>query len=46
MNTSWDFLLSLKEKGRQTAEKWLEGDYKQVGIKSTFDVEEHFFGKF
>jgi NTE family protein len=46
MNTSWDFLLSLKERGRQTAEKWLESDYKQVGIKSTFDVEEHFFEKF
>jgi NTE family protein len=46
MNTSWDFLLSLKERGRQTAEKWLEGDYSQIGIKSTFDIEEHFFDKF
>lgn len=45
MNTSWDFLLSLKERGRQTASKWLESDFKQVGIKSTFDVEEHFFDK-
>ncbi|MES2133650.1 MAG: patatin-like phospholipase family protein [Bacteroidota bacterium] len=45
MNTSWEFLLSLKERGRQTASKWLESDYKQVGIKSTFDVEEHFFDK-
>ncbi len=45
LNTSWEFLLSLKEKGRQTASKWLESDYKQVGIKSTFDVEEHFFDK-
>ena len=45
MNTSWEFLLDLKERGRQTASKWLEGDYKQVGIKSTFDVEEHFFDK-
>jgi NTE family protein len=45
MNTSWDFLLSLKERGRQTATKWLESDFKQVGIKSTFDVEEHFFDK-
>ncbi len=45
MNTSWDFLLSLKEKGRQTAEKWLETDYQLVGVKSTFDIEEHFFDK-
>ncbi|MBS1634698.1 MAG: patatin-like phospholipase family protein [Bacteroidetes bacterium] len=46
MNTSWDFLLSLKEKGRQIASHWLESDFKEVGLKSTFDVEEHFFGKF
>jgi len=45
LNTSWEFLLDLKERGRQTASKWLESDYKQVGIKSTFDVEEHFFDK-
>lgn len=46
MNTSWEFLLELKEKGRNIAEKWLENDYPEVGLKSTFDVEEHFFGKF
>jgi NTE family protein len=46
MNTSWEFLLQLKEKGRETADKWLEKDFKEVGLKSTFDVEEHFFGKF
>jgi NTE family protein len=46
MNTSWEFLLDLKEKGRQIAETWLATDYQQVGVKSTFDVEDHFFGKF
>jgi NTE family protein len=45
MNTSWEFL-QLKEKGREIASQWLETDFKQVGLKSTFDVEEHFFGKF
>jgi NTE family protein len=45
MNTSWEFLLELKEKGRQIAQQWLETDYAEVGLKSTFDVEEHFFGK-
>lgn len=45
MNISWDFLLSLKEKGRQIAEKWIQTDYQNVGLKSTFDVEEHFFDK-
>ena len=46
MNTSWEFLSNLKNKGREIAEKWLAGDYKEVGLKSTFDVEEHFFDKF
>ncbi len=46
MNTSWDFLLNLKNKGREIAEKWLAKDFKEVGLKSTFDVEEHFFDKF
>lgn len=46
MNTSWEFLLNLKEKGRQIAEEWLRSDYQMIGVKSTFDVEEHFFRKF
>jgi len=45
MNTSWDFLLELKQKGRDIAQKWIETDFHEVGSKSTFDVEEHFFGK-
>jgi NTE family protein len=45
MNTSWEFLLKLKERGRETAEHWLQTDYNEVGLKSTFDVEEHFFRK-
>lgn len=45
MNTSWEFLVSLKEKGRQIASRWLDTDFKEVGLKSTFDVEEHFFDK-
>ncbi len=46
MNTSWDFLLDLKQKGRETAEHWIHNEFHEVGRKSTFDVEEHFFGKF
>jgi NTE family protein len=46
MNTSWEFLLDLKEKGRAIAEEWIQTDFHQVGSKSTFDVEEHFFDKF
>lgn len=46
MNTSLDFLLSLKQKGRQVAENWLNNDFAGVGHQSTFDIEEHFFEKF
>ena len=46
MNTSWDFLLQLKQKGRETADRWLHNEFELVGSKSTFDVEEHFFEKF
>ena len=46
MNTSWDFLVDLKNKGRATAQRWIETEFELVGRKSTFDVEEHFFGKF
>jgi NTE family protein len=45
MNTSWEFLLHLKEQGRAIADKWLKSDFKEVGLKSTFDVEEHFFDR-
>jgi NTE family protein len=45
MNTSWEFLSELKEKGRAIAENWIKTDYSMVGVKSTFDVEEHFFSK-
>ena len=45
MNTSWDFLVDLKNRGRAIAEEWIKTDYSEVGLKSTFDVEEHFFGK-
>ncbi|MBS1647748.1 MAG: patatin-like phospholipase family protein [Bacteroidetes bacterium] len=46
MNTSWEFLSKLKQKGRETADKWLNNEFELVGSKSTFDVEEHFFEKF
>jgi NTE family protein len=46
MNTSWEFLLELKQKGREAAQHWIDNDLEQVGKKSTFDVEEHFFGKY
>jgi NTE family protein len=46
MNTSWEFLLELKQKGRIYAEKWLQEECHLVGVQSTFDVEKHFFDKY
>ncbi len=38
MNADWDFLLYLKEVGRQAAEDWLEKQYENVGNKSTYSL--------
>jgi NTE family protein len=46
LNTSYDFLLYLKEQGRRVADKWLDEEYDKVGIRSTFDIEEHFLNKY
>ncbi|GAB4141804.1 MAG: patatin-like phospholipase family protein [Bacteroidia bacterium] len=46
LNTSWDFLLHLKEEGRKIADRWLDNEYEMVGVRSTFDVEEHFLNKY
>jgi NTE family protein len=46
LNTSWEFLNHLKEEGRKTADAWLNNEYDLVGVKSTFDVEEHFLNKY
>jgi NTE family protein len=44
MNTSWEFLTGLKQKGRETAERWLRKEFTSVGSSSTFSVEEHLSG--
>lgn len=46
MNTGWDFLLKLKQLGRDYADQWLENDFDLVGVRSSFDVEKHFLNQF
>lgn len=46
LNTSWEFLSHLKAEGRRIASQWLDSEYDQVGIRSTFDVHEHFLNKY
>lgn len=46
MNTNLDFLLKLKNAGRNTADAWISGDYKKLGKQSTFDVDRDFFNRY
>jgi len=46
MNTDINFLLRLKNAGREAADKWIKEELKNVGKKSSFDVDKHFFNKF
>lgn len=46
LNTSWEFLQFLREEGRRVAGIWIDNEYDLVGVKSTFDIEEHFLNKY
>jgi NTE family protein len=46
MNTDINFLLKLKNAGRQVADRWIKEELKNVGKKSTFDVDKDFFNKY
>jgi NTE family protein len=46
MNTDLNFLLKLKNAGRQVADRWIKEELKNVGKKSTFDVDKDFFNKY
>jgi NTE family protein len=38
LNAEWDFLLHLRELGRQAASKWLDANYESLGRNSTVDI--------
>lgn len=42
LKTDWDFLLSLKERGRAIGKQWLTDNYKHIGVKSTVDLRKEF----
>jgi len=46
MNTDLCFLLKLKNAGREAADRWISEELQNVGKKSSFDVDKHFFNKF
>ena len=37
-DTSWDFLLKLRDQGRAQAKHWLKAHFKDIGQKSTIDI--------
>ena len=39
-DTSWQFLTTLKELGRETAEQWLNDNYDSIGVRNTLELEE------
>lgn len=45
MNTDLRFLLKLKNAGREAAERWIKEELKNIGKKSSFDANLHFFDK-
>ncbi|MEB8386635.1 patatin-like phospholipase family protein [Rhodobacteraceae bacterium KMM 6894] len=44
MNTEWDFLIHLRDLGRDTAASWLDRNYADVGTRSTVDLRRMFHG--
>ncbi len=38
LNTSWDFLMNLKETGYKTCDNWLKNNFDNLGRSSTFKI--------
>lgn len=38
-NTNWDFLIKLRDLGRDAAKHWLRYDLRDVGVKSSVDIQ-------
>lgn len=45
MNTHWDFFVFLKGKGYEAADAWLKQHRKDIGERSTIDIEAKFLRK-
>lgn len=44
MNAEWDFLIHLRDLGRETAAGWLDRHFADVGMRSTVDLRAMFQG--
>ena len=44
LNSEWDFLVHLRDLGRNTSQSWLASNFDHIGKKSTLDLDELFEG--
>jgi NTE family protein len=44
MNVEWDFLTMLRDTGRETATRWLDANFADIGTRSTVDLRAMFEG--
>ena len=42
MNTDWEFLCHLRDKGRAIAKQWLDENYAKIGKESSVDIRKEF----
>ena len=42
LRAEWSFFLRLRDAGRDTAKRWLDRHYPEIGLKSTFDLRAEF----
>jgi NTE family protein len=44
MNVEWDFLTMLRDMGRETATRWLDDNFSDIGTRATVDLRAMFEG--
>lgn len=42
MNTDWEFLTYLRDRGRLVAKQWLKKNYDKIGVESSIDIRKEF----
>ena len=42
LNANWEFLMHLRDDGREFASRWLTENFDRVGLESTIDVHERY----
>ncbi len=41
LNGDWDFLVHLRDIGRETTAGWLDRNAERIGVESTMDIERY-----